>query len=444
MKPTKPPLVFSNAFFSMKVLKFGGASIKDAAAFQNVARIIQRFADERPIIIASASGKTTNALEAVVSAYMLENGKAFEKLQVVKKHHFDILQALFPDSKSTIYNEINDLFVDLEWIIEEEIHDPYDYVYDQVVSAGELLSTKILQAYLQSQEIPAQWLDVRDCILTDNTYRSAQVDWEETAARSQQVIPPLREQGPIITQGFIGGTSENFTTTLGREGSDYTAAILAYCMDAQEVSIWKDVPGVLTADPRLFEKAEKLDRISYREAIEMTYYGAKVIHPKTIRPLQNKEIPLLVKSFVDPDGAGTYIGADVLREDYPPVVVIKHQQALLRIASRDFHFIDESRLGHIFEAFARHRLKINMMQNSAISFSVCVNYLPERVLAVRKELEEAYEISLEKGMELMTVRHYNDKMLDFLRYGRKVVLEEKLKETAQFMIQVGYDFKLDW
>lgn len=428
----------------MKVLKFGGASIKDAPSIQNVASIVQRFADEHPIVIASASGKTTNALEAVVSAYMLENGEAFDKLTLVKEHHLRILNALFPDTQHPIYNEINDLFVDLEWIIEDEVHDPYDYVYDQIVSAGELLSTKILSAYLQSQDISTQWLDIRDCILTDNTYRSAQVDWDETRARSQQVIPPLREKGIVLTQGFIGGTSENFTTTLGREGSDYTAAILAYCLDATEVSIWKDVPGILTADPRLFEKAEKLDRISYREAIEMTYYGAKVIHPKTIRPLQNKQIPLLVKSFINPDGSGTYIGADVKREVYPPVVVVKHRQALLRIASRDFHFIDESRLGQIFEAFATHRLKINMMQNTAISFSVCVNYLSDRVQAVRQALETHYDVTIEEGMELMTIRHYNDKMLDFLRYGRKIVLEEKLKETAQFLIRVGYDFELDW
>jgi len=300
----------------LQIHKFGGASIKDASAMQNVGSIVQSWKDQSNVIVVSAMGKTTNALEKLLDAYFHEEGAASEILQTIKQQHLEVAQQLF-DAHHEVFTSINDTFVEIEWIIEETPQDAYDYLYDQMVSVGELASTRILAAYLQTLGLPVHWLDARDVIQTDNTYREGRIDWETTLERCQEIIPPLLAEGKmVLMQGFIGATSENFTTTLGREGSDFSAAILAYCLDANRMSIWKDVQGVMTADPRLFEKVSKIDRLSYKEAIEMTYYGAKVLHPKTIKPLQNKNIPLYVKSFIEPSGAGTYVGGDV-EEQYP-------------------------------------------------------------------------------------------------------------------------------
>ncbi len=422
---------------TLKVFKFGGASVKDADAIRNVANILQQYQEEKLVIVVSAMGKTTNALEEILKAHAkgkMEEAKTL--LTKTKQAHYDICLNLFGEAHE-IYDTLNDVFVEIEWVIEEEMIDPYDYVYDQIVSVGELASTKIVAAYLNHIGLKAHWQDARDLILTDNLYREAWVQWTETQENIDRILKPqLKQEGFVVTQGFIGSSSENFTTTLGREGSDYSAAILSFCLDAESMSIWKDVPGVLTADPRLFKNVTKLDRLSYREAIEMTYYGAKVIHPKTIKPLQNKSIPLYVKSFIDPEGSGTCIAADV-DDLYPPMIAIEKDQALVRISTRDFSFVAEQHLKHIFEQAATHRLQINMMQNTAISFVICVNDIDDRVERFMEGIQEAYQTVLERGLELVTIRHYNKPTLKSLQDGKVILLDERSRNTVQMVTKTA-------
>lgn len=417
----------------MNVFKFGGASIKDVAAIKNVSQIIEQNQSKKLLVVVSAMGKTTNALEEVLDAYYHQDSNLLkEKLQTIKENHQKILLALF-EQGDAIFDEINDIFVDLEWILEETPDSSYGYLYDQIVSHGEILSTQIVAAYLNKIGIKTTWLDVRDCILTDNTYREAEVDWEATCQNIQHIVPDLLEKGIVLTQGFLGGTSENFTTTLGREGSDYTAAIFSYCLNAESMSIWKDVPGVLTGDPRLFDDMSKLETLSYGEAIEMTYYGAQVIHPKTIRPLQNKQIPLHVKSFINPTGSGTTIQAATQR-DYPPMIVVKNNQTLLKITSKDFYFVDESKFANLFNLFAQYRIKVNMTQNTALAFSVCVNADTEKVAELAKVIEADYSLSTIEQLKLVTLRYPNDATLRRFDNGRKIYLEEKIRNTVQLVI----------
>lgn len=421
----------------IRVFKFGGASVRDAEGIKNVAGILRRFKDENIVIIVSAMGKTTNALEEVVAAHAEKNGKAYELLNQIKKYHYDIIDNLF-EKGHDIYAEVNDLFnAEAEWVLEEEPHDNYDFMYDQIVSVGELVSTKIVAAYLSEVGLPTQWLDARDVILTDDIYREGWVQWEETIENANRIVKPMLEKpGFVLTQGFIGTTKENFTTTLGREGSDYTAAIFSYCLDAESMTIWKDVPGVLNADPRIFDNVLKIDRLSYKEAIEMTYYGAKVIHPKTIKPLQNKNIPMYVKSFINPDGDGTYIGGDV--EDlYPPIITVEKNQTMLQISTRDFSFVAEHHLSAMFKMIADLRLMVNMMQNSAISFSVCVTDLEidDKVDRFIDMLKKDFKVQVDRGLELIAVRHPQDNVLENLLKGRMVLMEERVKETLQFVVK---------
>ncbi len=421
----------------IRVFKFGGASVRDAEGIKNVAGILRRFKDENIVIIVSAMGKTTNALEEVVAAHAEKNGKAYELLNQIKKYHYDIIDNLF-GKEHDIYAEVNDLFnAEAEWVLEEEPHENYDFMYDQIVSVGELVSTKIVAAYLSEVGLPTQWLDARDVILTDDIYREGWVQWEETVENANRIVKPMLEKpGFVLTQGFIGTTKENFTTTLGREGSDYTAAIFSYCLDAESMTIWKDVPGVLNADPRIFDNVLKIDRLSYKEAIEMTYYGAKVIHPKTIKPLQNKSIPMYVKSFINPDGEGTYIGGDV--EDlYPPIITVEKNQTMLQISTRDFSFVAEHHLSAMFKMIADLRLMVNMMQNSAISFSVCVTDLEidDKVDRFIDMLTKDFKVQVDRGLELIAVRHPQDNVLENLLKGRMVLMEERVKETLQYVVK---------
>ncbi len=421
----------------IKVFKFGGASVKDPDGVRNVANILQRFKAEKIVIIVSAMGKTTNALEEVVAAHAAQNGKAYELLNGIKKYHYDIIDQLFPKGHE-VYDEVNDLFnTQVEWVLEEEPHENYDFMYDQIVAVGELVSTKIVAAYLNIVELPTQWLDARDVILTDDIYREGWVQWDETQENVDRIIKPMLEKpGFLLTQGFIGTTTENFTTTLGREGSDYTAAIFSFCLDAESMTIWKDVPGVLNADPRLFDNVVKLDRLSYKEAIEMTYYGAKVIHPKTIKPLQNKNIPLYVKSFINPEGEGTYIGGDV-DDLYPPIITVEKNQTMLQIYTRDFSFVAEHHLSALFKMIADLRLLVNMMQNSAISFSVCVTDLvmDDKVDRFVEMLQKDFKVQVDRGLELIAVRHPQDNVLENLLKGKMVLMEERVKETLQFVVK---------
>jgi aspartate kinase len=418
----------------MRIFKFGGASIKDAESIKNVANIVRRFKDDELLIVISASGKTTNAMELVLTSYWDKNRKKIkEYLDKVKANHMGILNDLFDSDNHPVFNEIHDTFIDLEWILEEEPQDTFDFLYDQIVSTGELLSTKIVAAYFNHINLITNWLDVRDCILTDNTYRDANINWDATQVSISGKIPPLLKKGLVITQGFLGGTSENFTTTLGREGSDFSAAIFSYCLNAKEMSIWKDVEGVLTADPRLFDKPPLIEKLSYTEAIEMTYYGAQVIHPKTIRPLQNKKIPLYVKSFLNPGGTGTVIGQFDVKE-YQPMIVVKKNQALLKIVSKDFYFVDEARFSNLFAAMHKHRIKVNMTQNTALSFSVCVNDSPDKINRMIEELSVDYNVDKIENLKLITIRHSSKEVFKRIFEGKKIYLEEKIRSNIQLLM----------
>jgi len=418
----------------IKVFKFGGASLKDADAVRNVGSILQDYQGEQLLIVVSAMGKTTNALEKVVAAHTDKSADAFELLNVVKQDHYNIIKDLMEENEEA-FASVNDTFVEIEWVLEEEPHEDYDYMYDQIVSVGEVVSSRIVSAYLNKIGLTTKWLDARDIIRTDNLYREAWVDWTETQERANDIAKPMiSSDNFVLTQGFIGSTSENFTTTLGREGSDYTAAIFSFCLDAESMTIWKDVPGVLTADPRLFENVTKLDRLSYKEAIEMTYYGAKVIHPKTIKPLQNKSIPLLVKSFIDPSGDGTFI-SDEVEDTYPPMVAVEQNQTLLYISTRDFSFVAEHHISYLFNKIAEYRLQVNMMQNTAISFSICVNSIDDKAHRFAESIQEGFKVILEEDLELITVRHFNTDTVESLRRGKMVLLEQTARNTLQMVVK---------
>ncbi|MBI1223972.1 MAG: aspartate kinase [Bacteroidetes bacterium] len=425
----------------LKVFKFGGASVKDASGIKNVTSILQSFKEEPIMVVVSAMGKTTDALERIVAAHANNSGEAHQLLENLKQSHYVIMEELF-GKEHPAFDDVNDTFVAVEWILEEAPHPNYDFLYDQIVCVGELVSSKILSAYLNHAGLPTQWLDARDIILTDDIYREGWVQWDETVENANKITKPMVEAGGfVLTQGFIGSTTENFTTTLGREGSDYTAAIFSYCLDAESMTIWKDVPGVLTADPRIFENVAKLDRLSYKEAIEMTYYGAKVIHPKTIKPLQNKSIPLYVKSFINPEAAGTFIGPDV-DDLYPPMVALEKNQVLLNISTRDFSFVAEHHMSHIFTKIAEFRLQVNLMQNTAISFAVCVNNVDDRVQKFAQSIDKDFKVVIDAdALELTTVRHYTPQTLEMLRSGKIILVEERSKNTVQMVMKVVPELK---
>lgn len=419
---------------NLKVFKFGGASLKDADAVRNVGNILTRYLDDKLLIVVSAMGKVTDALEKVVAAHARETGESLQLLEQIKQTHELLCHELF-GPEHEVYAHLNDLFVSVEWVLDEPPHENYDYMYDQIIGLGELVSSRIVHAWLNQLGLPTQWLDARDVILTDDIFREGWVQWEETEARAERIVRPMLEKnGFILTQGFIGSTTENFTTTLGREGSDYTAAIFSYCLDAESMTIWKDVPGVLTADPRKFENVIKLDRLSYKEAIEMTYYGAKVIHPKTIKPLQNKSIPLFVKSFLKPEDEGTFISAEI-EDHYPPMVAVESQQALLHISTRDFSFVAEHHISLLFQFIADLRLQVNMMQNTAISFNVCFNDTDDKIDRFMKLIDKDFKAIVDRNLELITVRHALPEVIDNLRKGKIVLVEERMGDTVMMVVK---------
>jgi aspartate kinase len=418
----------------MLVFKFGGASVKDAAGVINLSNIVRKYSGEQLLIVVSAMGKTTNALERLTKAYTDKSDDLDGIFSEIKDYHFNILKDLF-DPGHPVFDEVANTFVEIDWIIEDEPHDDYDFIYDQIVSIGELVSTRIVAAYLNQCDIKTKWLDVRGYIHTDNNYREGNVDWDKTRASIRHDIPKLLEKGIVVTQGFLGGTSENFTTTLGREGSDYTASIFASCLQAESVTTWKDVPGILNADPKFFADTVKFDELSYTEAIEMTYYGASVIHPKTIKPLQNAKIPLLVKSFNDPDAPGTIIKETAAMVFEKPVIILKQNQVLLSISSRDYSFISEDHLSEIFGLFAQNHVKINIMQTSALSFSVCFDLRPERFEKLLTSLAPNFKVKYNEGISLITVRHYKLGALRELVADKTVLLEQVSRNTAQMVVK---------
>jgi aspartate kinase len=426
----------------MKVFKFGGASVKDANAVKNVAEIVKRFPNENILVVISAMGKVTNALEQLTDAVFYPVKSTEDKkadaatiLAGIKKYHFDILSELFPSNDHPVFIEINNTFVELDWAIEDVPTENYNYEYDKIVSLGEIVSTKIVNAYLKEAGLNSKWKDVRDFIQTDNTYREGKVDWELTQSLvNEQLLPEIKNGAIIVTQGFIGGTSENFTTTLGREGSDYTAAILAYTTNAESVTIWKDVPGVLNADPKWFDETKKLEQISYQDAIELAYYGATVIHPKTIKPLQNKKIPLYVKSFLHPEEKGTVINE--IQSPLPiPCFIFKVKQVLISISPKDFSFIAEENFSDIFNLFSEKQVKVNVMQNSAISFSVSVDAEERKLPDLIKTLQKKYRVLYNDNLELITIRYYDQATIDRVTIDKKILLEVKSRYTVQLVVK---------
>src|SRR5690554_1824985 len=418
----------------MQVFEFGGASVKNADSIKNLTRIVQAHQSEPLLIVVSAMDKTTNKLEQLLNTYFYRRGDEQAVFDKIKSFCFQILSELFSDVNIPVFHEIENTFVEIDWILEEEPQDPYDYLYDQIVSIGEMLSTRIVHAYLLQEGINSKWLDVRNFIHTDNNHRDAHVEWIKTEESISTQLPPLMEQYVCITQGFIGGTSENFTTTLGRDGSDYSAAIFASCLNAQSITIWKDVPGVLNADPKWFNDTELIPELSYVDAIELSYYGANVIHPKTIKPLENKGITLHVRSFVDIQQKGTSIHKSTESLSVPSFI-FKVNQVLISILPNDFSFIVEDNLSHIFNLFHKHRVKINMMHNSAVSFSVSVDYQQEKVMALVEELRKNYKVSYVGDLELVTIRYYNQQTIDRVLTGKEVIQEVKDSYACQMLIR---------
>lgn len=421
----------------MKVFKFGGASVKDADAVRNMAGIVRLFPDDQLIIIVSAMGKTTNALERLTDAFFFRKEDPVAVLDEIKKFHFDIVNNLFPDPKHPLHDELHNTFVELDWAIEDSPTHSYDQEYDQIVCMGEIISTKIVAAFLNESKIPVSWRDVRDFIKTDDTWREGGVDWALTEQHVNELLLPSlqnKQDRIIVTQGFLGGTSENFTTTLGREGSDYTAAIMAWCTNAESVTIWKDVPGVLNADPKWFDDTQLIGQMSYQDAIELSYYGATVIHPKTLKPLQNKNIPLYVRSFVQPAEPGTRICGEPAPLPIP-CFIFKVNQVLISISPKDFSFIVEENLSDIFELFAEQRVKVNVMLNSAISFSLSVDNDPRKLAPLIEKLRENFRVLYNENVELVTIRYYDQATLDRVTAGKQVFLEVKSRYTVQMVMK---------
>ena len=416
----------------MQVFKFGGASVNSIERIKNVGDILTRFKDEKVLVVISAMGKTTNALEKVVEAfYVGEKDKALQLFDQIKKEHVTILKGLI----SKPFDQLDNFFTEVEWLLHDKPVRGFDYYYDQVVCIGELLSTSIISHYLNETGISNQWIDVRDIIRTDDNFRDANIDWAYTKEKVDAEIKPIFEKkNMVITQGFIGSTDENESTTLGREGSDYTAAVFANMLDATVQTIWKDVKGVMNADPKQFPEAEFIGELNYNEVIEMAYYGAQVIHPKTIKPLQNKGIPLCVKCFLDPSSKGTFIHNKHLNH-LPPIIVLKENQVLLQLNSQDFSFVGEKPISQLYEILSEIKIKPNLLQTGAVSILLCLDNKEEKIEKLAASAAKIFDVQLEKGLTLLTIRHYTDKLLKEMTEGKMVVLRQQLPDTIQLLMK---------
>jgi aspartate kinase len=416
----------------MRIFKFGGASVKDADGIHNMYRVLEQTGHENTLIVVSAMGKTTNALEKLIEVYFEDSQKTESQLNEVIDYHLGIMNEIFDHPNHEVYDEVKGRFDHLRTFLKTNKSPHYSFVYDQVVSTGELVSTTIIAHYLNSKGISADWLDARECIQTDASYRDANVDWTRTEVAINEQVSPNRL---YITQGFIGSDDNNFTTTLGREGSDYTAAIFAYCLNVNSVTIWKDVPGVLNADPRHFESTQLLHHISYQEAIELAFYGASVIHPKTLQPLQRKEIPLHVKSFINPNNEGTKVSKGIAIDPHVPCFIVKNNLALIRLSSLDFSFIIEKNISDIFAMLHKHKMKVDLIQNSAISFSVCVFDKFNKMEELLHELRGRFKVDHTAGVSLYTIRHFHAESADFLLHKYELLLEQRTQETMQLVMR---------
>ena len=419
----------------MKVFKFGGASVNSADAVRNMAHIVQKHLESAPlVVVVSAMGKTTNLLEKLVPGITSDNEhKALR--QRLEDYHIDIVKSLIPDDKS-IVNKVYTLLHQLDSTIAtlQSDSEHYNYNYDQVVSFGELISTTIIAHYLNHIGINTLWEDARQCIVTDNHHREGRVDWESTRGECWRLKDNATGYQVVVTQGFIGATSDLKTTTLGREGSDYSAAILAYCLDAESVTIWKDVPGFLNADPKFFANTVKISQIPYNEAIELAYYGASVIHPKTVKPIQNKGIPLYIRSFITPEADGSSIGDYKTIVPETPLYIFKNNQILLSILPRDYSFIAEDNLQVIFGILSKIGIRVNLMQNSALSFSICIDNNPQLVAPLIEELKNMFRVRYNQNLQLITIRYYTQEVIDRIVAGRPILLEQRSRTTEQLIV----------
>lgn len=413
----------------MKIFKFGGASVKDALGVKNLVNVVSKKGDKNTVVVVSAMGKTTNALEKIISNYFKNTSDVDFLILELHNYHKNIISDLF-DDKHQIFNDVSILFQKLKFFLDNNKSPNYSFVYDQVVAYGEIISTTIINSYLHSKNIDSTWIDARDCIKTDSNYRGGNVQWVDT----QKNICNNIKKGKInVTQGFIASDKNNFNTTLGREGSDYTAAIFAYSLNSESVTIWKDVPGVLSGDPKVFSNSKLLDQISYSEAIELAFYGASVIHPKTLQPLQKKEIPLYVKSFLNPDQNGTKIskGLDLIPKT--PCYIYKGNLDLIKLSSLDFSFIVEDNISKIFKILHEFKMKVDVIQNSAISFSVCIfdkyNHLDDFV----NKMEGKFNIKIYRNVCLYTIRHFDNESIRKISNEKKLLLEQRSEKTVRLI-----------
>ena len=419
----------------MEVFKFGGASIKDAVSIKNVPVVLEHFKNKKIVVIISAMGKTTNALEQLLRSYFNRQEDTPSHLQNIKDFHFTIIKELFPEENHPVYADINQLFDKMEKAIAQPPDANFDYQYDRIVHFGEVISSKILWHFLNYSGIQAAWMDITNVLVTNNEFRNAKVNWQKTHEQIQKHLVPVIDSNPItVLQGFIGKSETGSVVTLGREGSDYSAAIIAYCTDAESVTIWKDVDGVLNADPKFFADTQIIENISYADAVEMAYYGASVIHPKTIKPLENKNIPLYVKPFANPSAAGTVIQSIPAKLPIP-VNIFKTNQVLISIYPNDFSFIAEENLRDIFSLFADLKISINLMQNTAISFSVVIDYHPEKLDSLIGGLQKYFKVRYNAGLELITIRNFNEATIKKILGGKKILLEQKTRYNAQFVVR---------
>ena len=415
----------------MRIYKFGGASVKDANGVKNLITILNTLGSEKTLIVVSAMGKTTNSLELVVKNYFDNKEELQYSINEIFSFHNKILNDLFNDNKHQIFSDVKEILENLKIFLKRNKSPDYSFVYDQVVIFGEILSTKIINSYLIHSNIRCNWLDARTLIKTDSKYRDANLNWEIT---KNSISDKVNTKLLNITQGFIASDSNNFSTTLGREGSDYTAAIFAYCLNAESVTIWKDVPGVLNADPRVFKKPQLLNKISYTEAIELAFYGASVIHPKTLQPLQKKEIPLYVKSFLNPSGNGTAISRGTKIDPLIPCFIVQRNLNLLKLSSLDFSFIVEDNISDIFQILHENKMKVDLIQNSAISFSVCVYDKYSRLKELLSILKATFKVECTENVSLFTIRHFNENSSDEILKNNILLLEQRTNETLQLVV----------
>lgn len=420
----------------MKVFKFGGASIKDYKSIIRLSRIIRKENHDRMILIVSAMGKTTNSMEKLVLSYLNSFKNFNDKLELIKNFHLDIIKNLFKNNNSSTTNIVQSVFDEIDEFLKTNKETDYNLIYDQLVSYGEILSSIIISKYLNFIGLKSKWVDARSCILTDEYYRDANVDLERT---SKSIKKSIRGKGLFVSQGFIGGNKKSYTTTLGREGSDYSAAIFAHALDAESLTIWKDVRGVLNADPRYFNKTKLLKKISYEEAIELAFYGASVIHPKTLQPLKKKNIPLFVKSFLSPSREGTLISKKDYKVRNIPSHIVKLNRVLLKISSKDFSFIVEKKISLIFSMLSKYKMKVELIQNSAISFSVVLNNKYQKLDELLKELRKTFKVSVDKEVSLFTIRHFSRNSLKHIKkLNHNILLEQRTYETLQLVLSRNF------